>query len=181
MPELPTVTVVMPVRNERATIAATLDAVLAQTYQGSLDVIVAEGGSTDGTAEYLHDRASSEPRLTVVENRAGTAAAGLNTAIAASESSVIVRCDGHSLLSPDYVTTATEVLRDTGAANVGGRQDAVGQSTMQRAIAIAMTSPLGVGNSRFHYSDAAGPSDTVYLGVFKRSVAMGGVGLRQLV
>ena len=110
-----------------------------------------------------------EPRLLIIDNPGGHTAKGLNAAIAAASSDVIVRCDGHSELSPNYVSRAVEVLAQTGAANVGGRQAAVGTSFLQRAIAMAMTSPLGVGNSRFHYSGKPGPTDTVYLGVFQRS------------
>ena len=52
------------------------------------------------------------------------------------------------------------------SGNRRGRQVAVGASFVQRAVAIAMTSPFAVGNARFRYSKAAGPTDTVYLGVF---------------
>ena len=169
MAEHPSVSIVMPVRDESDHIDAALDAALAQDYEGPLEVVVADGGSTDGTFGVVERRAASDSRLTLVDNPDGHAASGLNRAIAASTGDVIVRCDGHAELSPSYVRTAVRVLEETGAANVGGRQAAVGDRPLQRAIATAMTSPLGVGNSRFHYSQTAGPVDTVYLGAFRRS------------
>jgi hypothetical protein len=94
----------------------------------------------------------------------------LNAAIRASQGEVIVRCDAHSILPPTYVRQAVETLFATGADNVGGIQAAVGHGPTQRAIAAAMSNPLGVGNARFHYGGEPGPVDTVYLGVFQRHV-----------
>lgn len=166
----PSVSVVMAVRNDATHIEATLDAVLAQDYPGEIDVVVADGRSTDGTSAILLRRAAKEPRLRVVDNPDRSAAAGLNRAIASSKGTVVVRCDGHSELSADYVRLAVEILGQTGAANVGGRQVAEGTTTLERAVAVAMTTPFGVGNARFRYSSVPGPTDTVYLGTFPRDV-----------
>ena len=48
---------------------------------------------------------------------------------------------------------------------------AEGQNDFERAVARAMTSPVGIGGARFHVGGAAGESDTVYLGVFRRDVS----------
>ena len=170
MSELPFVSVVMAVRNEAGHLERTLDAVLGQDYPGPLEVVVADGGSTDGTPAILERRAATEPRLRVVDNPDLEVAPGLNRAIEASGGEVVVRCDGHAEPAPDYVRIAVELLDQTGAANVGGRQMARGTTLVQRAVAIAMTSPFGIGNARFRYSSTAGPVDTVYLGVFRRTV-----------
>ena len=170
MIDLPPVSVVMAVRNEAAHIGATLDSVLAQDYPGPFEVVVADGGSTDDTPRILARRAAAEPRLRLVDNPDSWVASGLNRAIEAARGDVIVRCDGHAEPATDYVRLAVELLDQTGAATVGGRQTAVGTTFVQRAVAIAMTSPFAVGNARFRYSKAAGPTDTVYLGVFPRRV-----------
>jgi hypothetical protein len=63
-----------------------------------------------------------------------------------------------------------EALDRTGAANVGGIMRAEGVTDFERAVARAMTSPLGIGGARFHLGGQAGPADTVYLGAFRRDV-----------
>jgi len=166
--ELPHVSVVMAVRNEATHLESTLQAVFHQDYEGRMEVVVADGRSTDGTPAILRGCASEDARLKVVDNPDLGVGAGLNRAIGAARGQVLVRCDGHAELAPDYVRMAVGVLEETGAANVGGRQDAVGTSTLQRAIAIAMNSPAAAGTARFRYSSVAGPADTVYLGVFDR-------------
>ena len=158
----------MAVRNEAADLETTLRAVFDQDYEGRLEVVVADGRSTDGTVAILRRCAAEDSRLKVIDNPDLGVGAGLNRAIDAAGGQVMVRCDGHAEFAPDYVRTAVGLLEETGAANVGGRQDAVGTSTLQRAIAIAMNSPAAAGTARFRYSSVAGPADTVYLGVFDR-------------
>ncbi len=132
--------------------------------------MIAEGASIDGTRQILDRLAESIEELVVVDNPSGQTATGLNAAIRSSAGEIIVRCDGHAILPPGYVDQAVRLLRETKAANVGGRQHAVGEPGLQRAIAIAMTSPLGVGDSRFHFGGRAGAVDTVFLGTFDREV-----------
>ncbi|MXZ07650.1 MAG: glycosyltransferase family 2 protein [Acidimicrobiia bacterium] len=165
---LPFVSVVMAVRDEAAYIEATLRAIFDQDYAGDLEVVVADGGSTDGTLDILEEWASKERRLTVINNPEGVVGAGLNRAIEMSTGEVLVRCDGHAELPLDYVGRAVRTLRQTGVANVGGRQLPVGNSPVQKAIAAAMGYQMVVGNARFRRSKRAGPADTVYLGVFER-------------
>ncbi len=162
------VSVIIPVRNEAQFIEATVDSILAQDYTGPIEVVIADGMSDDGTREILVDLAERYANLRHVDSPTGRTPNGLNLAIAASHGDIIVRCDGHAELPSDYVRTAVSVMEKTGAVNVGGIQHAVGQSWMQRAIAYAMTSRIGVGDARFHYGGEAGPVDTVYLGVFRR-------------
>jgi len=162
------VSVIIPVRNEAPFIEATIQSVLAQDYPGPIEVVVADGMSDDGTREILDRLSSRDPRLRYVDNPTGRTPNGLNLAIGSANGDIIVRCDGHAELPPGYVRTAVDVLTETGAVNVGGVQRAVGISWMQRAIAYAMSSPIGVGDARFHYGGEPGPVDTVYLGVFRR-------------
>jgi glycosyltransferase involved in cell wall biosynthesis len=160
--------IVMPVRNEAPDLERVLDACLAQDYQGPVEIVVAYAESSDATREILADY-QSEHGVVVVENPEGTAPSGLNRAIDASTGDVVVRCDGHALLPPDYVSTAIATLTRTGAGNVGGVQRAVGTTPTQRAIARAMTNRAGVGNATFHRGGVEGATDTVYLGVFDRA------------
>ena len=85
----PAVSVIMPVRNADATLPAALRSILAQTYQGEIEVIVADG-NVPSTAERI---CRSLPRTRVVANPAGTTPTGLNIALAAAKHDVIVRCD----------------------------------------------------------------------------------------
>lgn len=165
----PGVSVVMVVRNEAAHLRSAVERIWAQEYPGEVEVVVAVGPSRDRTLEIAHELAAADPRMRVVDNLTGATPTGLNAAIRASRHPVVVRVDGHSLLSPGYVQRAVRLLEHTGADNVGGVMAAEGVTTVQRAIATAMCSRLGVGSAPFHTGGEPGPADTVYLGVFRRS------------
>ncbi|MCF2532668.1 glycosyltransferase family 2 protein [Yinghuangia sp. KLBMP8922] len=166
----------MPVLNESRHLAEAVRRALSQDYPGELEVVIALGPSTDDTDEIAARLAAEDPRVRTVPNPSGRTPCALNAAIGVARHPVVVRVDGHGILPPEYVRTAVQLLSDTGAANVGGIMDAEGTTPFERAVARAMTSKLGVGNSRFHTGGEAGPSDTVYLGVFRREVLdrMGG-------
>lgn len=165
----PSVSVVMPVRNEAAGLRQAVESVLAQAYDGPLDVWVALAPSEDATAGVLNELIRDHPRVHRVDNPVGTTPAGLNAAIRASDGEVVVRVDGHARLPQGYVATAVATMLRTGAANVGGRQHAVGQTAFEQTVAAVTNSWVGSGGPRYRVGGAEGPVDTVYLGVFRRS------------
>lgn len=159
----------MPVRNEGVHLVDAVASVLAQGYPGRLDLGIAVAPSEDDTALIASRLADGDERVRVVDNPTGRTPAGLNAAIAATDGDVVVRVDGHAALSPGYIERAVATMCRTGAVNVGGVQQARGETPFEEAVAAAMTSRLGTGGARFHVGGAAGEVDTVYLGVFDRA------------
>lgn len=165
--EYPPVSVVMPVRNEERHLAESVRHILGQDYPGPMELILAVGPSHDRTEQIARDLAA-DPRITVVPNPSGRIPAALNAALRAARHEIIARVDGHALLPPGYLTAAVAVLAQTGAADVGGVMAAQGVTTFQRAVAWGMTSKAGVGSAAFHTGGGAGPTLSVYLGVYRR-------------
>lgn len=168
-PTWPAVSVIMPVLNEERHLADAVGHILNQDYPGELELVLAVGPSRDKTRQIAERLAAEDPRIIVVPNPTGRTPQGLNTCIKASQYSIVVRVDGHSLLPPDYVRVAVETMEDTGADNVGGIMAAEGVSAFEKAVARAMTSKIGVGPARFHTGGEPGEVETVYLGTFRRS------------
>jgi glycosyltransferase involved in cell wall biosynthesis len=164
----PDLSVILPVLNEANHLAAAVGAILAQDYQGKFEVILAVGPSKDATLEIANELAKADPRVVVAINPTGRTAAGLNIALAKSNSPIIVRVDGHAEIPSNYLSIAVELLRKTGAVNVGGLMGAVGKTKFEKSVARAMRSPLGVGAAKFHTGGGSGEVDTVYLGCFLR-------------
>ncbi len=167
MVERPPVTVVIPVFNGASVVTAAIRSALDQDYEAPLDVVVAVAPGTDDTAALVAGLADTDSRITVVDNPSGNTSAGLNAAIAAATGTVIVRCDAQARLPAGYVTRAVDLLAETGADNVGGIQAATGTTFLQRAVALAQSHPLGVGDARYRTGGDPGETDTVYLGVFR--------------
>jgi glycosyltransferase involved in cell wall biosynthesis len=160
------VTVVIPTFNEQQHLGATLASVRDQTYDGIVEVIIADGRSTDRTRELAREFAG----VRIVDNPARAQSAGLNRALEAARGEIVVRVDGHCVIAADYVERCVDALASSGAAMVGGGMtpacDGPSSSAMQRGIAAAMASRLGAGPARFHVGGEAGWVDTVYLGAF---------------
>jgi succinoglycan biosynthesis protein ExoA len=172
----PAVSIILTVINEEAHLRAAIQAALNSDYEGELEIVIAVGPSRDNTRLIADQLSQEDSRVHVIDNPTGKTPDGLNAALRHSRHEIVVRIDGHSEIDSHYIRTAVNTIKDTGAVNVGGIMAAEGITPFQSAVARAMRSPIGVGASRFHTGGEAGPTDTVYLGVFRRSAieAIGG-------
>jgi glycosyltransferase involved in cell wall biosynthesis len=171
LPERPLVSIVIPCLNEERYITGLLDALAAQDYgPDGIEVIVADGGSTDATRELVRGYRSPFARLELVDNPRRITVAGLNEGMKAARGDCWIIIGAHSTVRPDFVRQSVEALKRTGAACVGGPIDTVGDGAVGRAIAAAMSSPFGVGNAKFRYANEAGYVDTVPFGCYHRRV-----------
>jgi glycosyltransferase involved in cell wall biosynthesis len=173
MPQ-PLVSLIMPVRNEAKYIVPNLEAIAAQSYpQAQIEILIADGMSTDGTAALVEAFAAAHPQMTIrlIENPQLIKPPGFNKALAAASGEIIVMVDGHCLLASNYIQRCIEVLDQTQADCVGGVIETAGETTVAHAIALAQSSPFGVGGSAFRKANPS-PSyvDTLLFGAYRRSV-----------
>lgn len=145
--ELPFVSIILPVRNEEQFIAAAIEGVMHQDYPSNrIELIIAEGMSTDTTAEKIHSLIERYPNIRLIENSKKIVPTGLNLAIQQAKGEVVIRVDGHCTYQEQYVSKLVSLLQNTGGANVGGVLIATGDSNYaQRSIRRAYQSPLSVG------------------------------------
>lgn len=168
-PSRPAVSVVMPCRNERDHIERSVRNALAfDTPPGGFEVIVVDGMSTDGTRDILRDLSDRNANLRVLDNPHQTTSHALNIGIRAARGLLVARIDAHTDYAPDYVRQCVEVMRESGADNVGGPALTVATTYIQRAIAAAYHSRFAVGNGVFHQPRYEGPADTVPYGCYSR-------------
>lgn len=165
------VTIAMPAFNEERYIEACIRSVQAQDYPADrIEILVADGRSTDRTREILAELTAEDPRIRMIDNPDRLQAAGLNQLIRAARGEIVVRMDVHCEYTPSYVRTCVETLAATGADNVGGAQRAKARSPFQAALCAALGSPVGVGGARYRDATAEGFVDTVFLGAFKKKI-----------
>ncbi len=171
----PTVSIIVPCYNERATIRFLLDAIYAQTFpRAGMEVIIADGLSRDGTREEIAAFRREHPDLAlrVVDNPARIIPAGLNRAIQAARGEIILRLDAHSGPHPDYVARCVEALRAGRGENVGGVWEIRpgGEGWVAESIAVAASHPLGVGDALYRHATRPAYVDTVPFGAFQRAL-----------
>ena len=177
VPDVPSVTLLVATFNEAAFIDDCLASLAAQDYPGVLSVVIADGGSDDGTRERIA-RWQGPLDLAVIDNPDRRQSPGLNRAAAVATGEILVRIDAHTVYAPDYVSASLRGLREPGVHAVGGALRPVGATRFGCAVAAAMQSPIATGPAKFHREDGGGEVDTVYLGAFSRDDFMVLGGLR---
>jgi GT2 family glycosyltransferase len=161
------IAVVIPVRNGAHLLADCISAIAAQTRPPD-EVLVVVGPSRDGTRELAQQMAGDA--LRVLDNPDGDRASAINVALAATDAGLVALVDAQARIGPGYLQHAAEVLSDRSVAVVGGPMRPVGSTTVGRAMAAALQSPFGVGDSQFHFAGTARDVESVYLGVYRRAV-----------
>jgi succinoglycan biosynthesis protein ExoA len=168
---LTSISVIVPLRNERSNVDSFVNDLAAQDFEGELEVLVADGASDDGGIERLRAAARDAGLpLQVIDNSAGWVSHGLNACIRKAQGDLIVRLDCHSRYARDYLRRCAEVSQQTGAWNVGGRLVPTGTTRIERAVACAMDSPFGgIGWTRSSGGERV-ETDTVTFGAFRPEV-----------
>ncbi|MFH2101777.1 MAG: glycosyltransferase family 2 protein [Chloroflexota bacterium] len=171
----PFVSIIVPCFNEQATILGLLSALDGQTYQRSaMEVIIADGMSTDNTRSLVASFSAQHPDLVIVliDNPDRIIPAALNRAIETARGEIIVRLDAHSWPYPDYVEKCVASLQAGLGENVGGVWEiqAINEHWIARSIAEAAGHPLGVGDALYRYATKSSYVDTVPFGAFKRDL-----------
>lgn len=172
---MPLVSVIVPCYNEQATIRLLLDAIHHQTFPlHELEVIIADGLSTDRTRDEIAAYQNGHPDLSInlVDNPQRIIPAALNCALLAARGEYIIRLDAHSVPAPDYIARCVGNLQAGMGENVGGVWviQPRGTGLFQQAIAIAASHPFGVGDAQYRFTTQPGYVDTVPFGAFHRSV-----------
>lgn len=161
----PPITIILPTLNERHHIRDCLDSLLAQDYDNIVEILVVDGGSTDGTRDIVEAEGGV---VRLLDNPRMTAAAAMNVGIGECTSELFVRVDAHTLYATDYVSRSVASSIETGASVVGGPMRPEGTNPFGRAVAAVTSSPLGIGPGKFHYGTELQEVETVYLGIFHR-------------
>jgi succinoglycan biosynthesis protein ExoA len=156
-------------RNEVAHVERLVADIAAQDLDRFVELLVADGGSTDGSLRRLTEAArQARVELRVIFNPARWVPQGLNACIRQATGDLIVRLDCHSRYPPDYLRRCVLLAEETGAHNVGGIVVPEGRTRMERAVACAMDSAFGgIGWTRHGKSPGVAETDTVTYGAFR--------------
>lgn len=166
------VSVVIPVYNEERFIEPFLSSVYEQDYDKDLfEVIVVDGHSSDRTVEIVREKF---PEVRVIDNPRKIVPISMNMGIRAAKGKYIIRLDAHSIYPKDYFSRLIHYITSLPAAdNVGGvcRTLPANPSAEAKAIAIALSSKFGMGNSEFRVgTNDITKVDTVPFGCYRRDI-----------
>jgi glycosyltransferase involved in cell wall biosynthesis len=139
-PELPGVTVLMPVYNGERYVAQAIESVLAQTYQ-EFEFLIMDDGSTDGTPRILADYAARDPRIRVQRHANMDQPATLNRGLQLAKHDWVAIIDHDDVCLPHRLQRQLEALVRTPEARLVGSWaleiNAVGERLRERRMGPA--------------------------------------------
>ena len=162
------ISVIAPMFNEADHVDDLVADLAGQDWEGDLELLVADGRSTDASVERL--RAAAERHgiaLVILDNPERWVSHGLNRCIRRATGDLIVRVDCHSRYPADYLRRCKVAAEETGAENVGGVFVPTGRTATEHAVAAATDSPFGGVHWTRHASDERVETDTVPYGAFR--------------
>ena len=166
------VSVVVPCRNEEAFIAEAVGSILANDWPAdSLEVLVVDGMSDDGTRDVVKAIATRDARVRLVDNPALFAGGAMRVGVAAARGEYVVRVDAHAEIPPDYIKTGVSILEghpEIWAA--GGPVDRVAVGEEGRLVAAINSNIFATGNTPVRVGRLEGPVDAVLYPVWRRDV-----------
>ena len=163
------VSVLIPVRNEAAVLRDVVAAMRAQRFDGSYELLFADGRSDDGSREILEALAAEDPRVRVIDNPAVRTPQALNLLLRAARGRVIARMDAHTRYPDDYLALGVARLERGDVDWVSGPQVAEGDGTWSRRVALALSSRLGTGGADFRHGAAEEfEVDSGFTGMWRR-------------
>lgn len=167
------VSLIVPCLNEKNFIGDCVESLLSGTFPVSdLEVLICDGGSTDGTLEVLTGLSSKYKNVRVLKNRSKTTPFAFNLGIENALGEYIAIIGAHSHFPKDYIEVLYRKSHELKAANVGCGIRTTTKSETQEAISIraVLSDKLGVGNSKFRTgSGKLEAVDTVPFGFYHKS------------
>ena len=168
------ITVICPIYNEESHIKDCILSILSQDYpKDDLEVLFVDGLSDDRTRDIIESYSQQYPFIHLLDNTKRIAPTALNIGIRAAKGNIILRLDAHAKYPSDYFTVLVNKLQSTEADNVGGVCNTLPakDTNVCKAIAYAMSSSFGMGNSHFRIgTDHEMWVDTVPFGCFRRDI-----------
>jgi glycosyltransferase involved in cell wall biosynthesis len=164
----PTVTIAIPTYNESIHIESIINGFISQKYANLLEVLVADGGSTDGTQDIVRRIASQNPQVKLLHNPKRLQCHALNIMLQEARGEVFLRADSHCVYDENYIQACVLNLLSSKALNVGGCQRFIAKTAFQSGVALASRSILGNGGAKYRDPNYSGYAETVFLGCFWR-------------
>jgi len=170
--EKPQISVIIPARNEQATIGKCLDSILGNSYPSDkLEILVVDGMSSDGSRGITEEYMAQYPAVKLLDNPRLVTPVALNIGVKAAQGDIIVILGAHSHIDKDFLSQSVKALSEIPEADcVGGVVCNIGEGLVGESISSVLSSPFGVGNARFRTGNYKGFVDTVAFGAYRREV-----------
>ncbi len=170
------VTAIVPTYNEGRYIGRCLKSLFAQRGIDDFEVLVVDGGSEDDTVNEVRSFTGFGTRLRLLHNPHRLGVYACNLGCRAARGKYVAFISAHSTYDPAHLRTCVDLLERHEAEAVGPLQVATGDGILGAAVVWAMSSPFGIGNARYRFTQRQEHVDSVFSMVLARRTfeALGG-------
>ncbi|MGB5529100.1 MAG: glycosyltransferase family 2 protein, partial [Ignavibacteriaceae bacterium] len=163
--------IIIPTYNEQDYIANCINSILNQNYSKELlEIIIVDGNSQDNTLSIIRDYQQYHPCIKIKENPGRKTSQSLNIGIKASIGEIVVILGAHTTLDRDFISYNNKYLNEKNVKVTGGTQINIGSNYVQKAIAMAMENPFGMGSAPYRWSKKEQFLDTVVYAAYRREL-----------
>ena len=134
------------------------------------EILIVDGGSMDGTIEKVKLLMNKYSSLKLLENPFRTSTHAFNMGYKYSTGKFIAFVGAHASYDKNYFTSGLNCLKQNECDVVGGPLKQKGKTLSGKAIALVMSSKLGVGNTEFRTESKKMMVDSVAFAIYKREV-----------
>ena len=142
----PLVSVILAVFNEAGCIKKCMTSLLEQdTPSFDLEILAVDGGSTDGTRDYLKEIASIDSRVRVLHNDQRSTPFAFNLGLREAKGEFVCIFGSHSVYAKNYISVCLNELLARGVVGCGGRvlTQPSTNTLPARLVALALGHPFG--------------------------------------
>jgi len=179
--ERPFVSAMIVFRNEEKYISKCLQSLLEQDYPTDrFEILLVDGCSNDDTLNNARKteldfrsthHSNSYPIIKYLNNKKQILASGWNLGIKSAQGVYVFRIDAHGFCNQNFISESVNTILGTpDAICVGGTIVTEALTKRGKLVASVLSSPFGVGNSKFRYTTKAQYVDTVAFGLYKREI-----------
>jgi succinoglycan biosynthesis protein ExoA len=165
----PAVSVLVPVFNEASHIETTLAMICGQHVSGGLEILVIDGGSTDGSREIVEKVSATDPRIRVLDNPRRQIPMALNIGLRAARGTYIARMDAHTRYPVGYLAAGLARLEAGDVEWVSGQPLASGDGRWSKRVAVALNTSMGIGGAAFRRLGPEKDVDSGFTGILRRT------------
>ena len=165
------ISVILPIRNEKKYIKDLLDSLIEQLDQLKDEIIISDGDSNDGTKKIIEKYQNNYSFIKLVKNKDRIVPIGFNKALSISTGDLIIRLDGHLSIDSNFIKNSMAAMKKYKYDCIGGSTIHSSKTNIGKIISIGQSSIFGIGSSGFRKKlDESKFVDTLAFGVYHREV-----------
>jgi len=167
---LPFVSLIIPTLNEEQYLEQTIFSLISNDYPSNkFEILIVDGLSKDNTLNIAQRLAKQFSNIRIISNPKIYQSAALNIGVKESKGDFIIRADAHAIYDKNYISCSIDLLQKSEFENVGPVQISIGYKLIEKAIAKAMNSKIGMGNAKYRLDKReVFEVKSVWLGAWKK-------------